>query len=157
MSNRMTRKEAREILKYKAPNQYHGTALGLLSNLVDASFGPDGARHVTFNDITLMRRVGIGNRQLSRILDKFTADGIGVFIRKGDKVEVTLDLSSLAALPEKLNRKEVKADRARKAREAYAQEKEARECARFVKQHFEMLAVENASRAEFRASLHETA
>lgn len=149
MSTEMTRSEAREILKSKAPSLYHGTALGLLSNLVDATFGPDGARHVTFKDHTLMRRVGIGDRQLSRILNRFAADGIGRFDRKGDKVNVTLDLSSLAALPEKLTEKNIKADRARKAREAYAQEKEARECARFVKQHFEMLAGENASRAEY--------
>jgi hypothetical protein len=144
----MTRAEAREITKSKAPNQYHGTALGLLSNLVDASFGPDGVRTVTFKDTTLMRRVGIRERQLSRILDRFAADKLGEFTRKADKITVRLDLSPLSQLPVKITEKAVKVDRARKAREAYAQEKEARACAQFVRNYFETVAAENANRVE---------
>jgi hypothetical protein len=126
----MTRAEAREIMKCKAPTRYHGTALGLLSNLVDASFGPETVRTVTFKDTTLMRRVGIGDRQLKRTLDRFNADSLGVFNCKGGKVIVRLDLSPLASLPEKPTQKEVRADRARKAREARAALRQAQQEAR---------------------------
>lgn len=116
----MTRAEARKLIKTKAPNQYHGTALGLLSLLTDAAYGPEGVRTLTVKDSTMMKWEGIGSRQLSNILNRFTEDGIGTFVRKGNKITVFLDLSPLASLPEKITEKEVKADRAKKAREVRA-------------------------------------
>jgi len=47
-----------------------------------------------------------------------------------------------------VSQKQVKADRAQKARETYAQAREAQDCAVFVKRYFEMLAEENARRTE---------
>lgn len=116
----MNRVTALELLKDKAPSKYHGTALVMLGQLVRACFGPDAPRECTFKADTLMRRVGIGSKQLGLHLDRFTGDGVGVFVRKDGKVRVTkLDLSKLAALPKPI-KKDHKEGRARKARETYA-------------------------------------
>jgi hypothetical protein len=116
----MTRVEARKVVKTKAPNQYHGTSLTLLSLLVDSCFGPEGPRPMNIKDSTMMGWIRVGSRQLSNILNRFAEDGVCTFTRKGNKVTVFMDLSPLVSLPERPTTKEAKADRAKTAREVYA-------------------------------------
>jgi len=130
----MIRKEARQLVKNNAPSRYHGTALVLLTHLVDAAYGPDGVREVTIRASTLMSWVHIGQDQLRRVLDKFTKDGLGTFVGHGGKITVFLNLSPLESLPVKPSLKEAKADRATKARKAYAANKELQMA--YAEEHF---------------------
>ena len=128
----MNNQEARKIIKTKAPMKYRAAAMVLLAHLVNNCFSPDGPRtNVTIKRSTLMQWASIGDDGLRKVLDRFTADGVGTFICDKGKVTVTLDLSPLANLPNKPTWREVKADRASKAREARAAirqlEREARE------------------------------
>jgi hypothetical protein len=143
----MNRPEALEVIKHKAAQKYHGTALTLLSNLTRGCFGVSGFHHTSFRANTLLNRVGIKDRMLTIHLDKYQSDGIIEYERKDGKVNITkFDLASLASLTPASTTKTDLKKRATKAREVYAEKREARELAHFVMLHFETLASENESR-----------
>jgi len=146
----MTKKEAKSLIKNNAAGKYRGSALLMLSHMVDASFAPgeaNAARTRGIKDSTLMGWVHIKEAQFRKLLKRFEADGLGEFSRKNGKVTYRLNLEPLKKLPAASKSKEdIKArnaDRAAKARAAYAAQRKERELAK-VQQFFVALARENS-------------
>jgi hypothetical protein len=129
----MTKQEAKSLVKNHAPGKYRGSALLMLSHMVDASFVPgdkevDAARERTINDSTLKRWVHIQEVQFHRVLKRFADDGLGKFSRKDGKLTYRLNLEPLKKLPAAKSKEDIKAknlDRAAKARAAYAAQRSA--------------------------------
>jgi hypothetical protein len=99
----MTRNEARKIIKSHAPSKYSNSAVLLLLKLVDATYRKDkdnAERETETTTATLMRAAAIGDKQLRRILEQLTEDGVLLDVRRTAKhVTCHINLKALSVLP----------------------------------------------------------
>ncbi len=153
----MLRSEARNIIKKHIPSKYPTSTEMLLLKLVDLTYrkdSDDAERPITVTVSVTAKAARVRERQLKNILDQLSTDGILLDLKRTPKhISCRLGFAPISKLElygekRKAEKQERNDERTSKARESRAQMKEAQECASFVKQHFDVLAAENASRAE---------
>lgn len=122
----MTRNDARKIIKTHTQTRYSNSVLLLLLRVVDLTYRKDkdnAERLVETTAANLMKTAAVGDKQLARILDQLSADGILLDVERSHKrVSCRLNLEPLSQLEpygdkQKADKKAAADDRARKARE----------------------------------------
>lgn len=153
-----TRNEARKLIKKNTCIRYPSTVKDVLLNLLDGTYHPhhDSAegRKVTRRLNTLMKGVRVELRQFENILKRLRDDDILKYSRRDGNMTYELDLGPIEAL-EGIDGQELKkrrnADRAARAREQRALNRERHRLAD-VQRFFRDLAETNRIRAaEFNA------
>lgn len=129
----MTRNEARAAIKHRAASRYSNSIILLLLRLVDLTYRKNKDEAETLIETTtasLIRATHVGLRQVERILDELTTDGVLSNVeRGGHNVSCRLNLAPIVGLPvygdtQKADKKAADAERSRLARERRAQLKE---------------------------------
>lgn len=122
----MTRNEARKIIKTHTQTRYSNSVLLLLLRVVDLTYRKDkdnAEREIETTTASLMRAAAVGDKQLGRIIDRLSADGVLSGVERSQRhVTCHLNLEPLTRLKaygadQKTEKKAKAADRARKARE----------------------------------------
>jgi hypothetical protein len=121
----MNRNEARKIAKTHTQTRYSNSVLLLLLKLIDQTYRKDQddvGRPIEATASSLKKAAAVGDKQLRRILDQLTADGVLTELERTHKhIVCRLNLEPLTKLEpfgdkQKADKKAQAADRAHTAR-----------------------------------------